>query len=144
MVRLRPHHLLCMLTYVGKGYGPRFVANYDFIVARLNAGEGIRVVEGPDEICAGALDLPGCHCRDESVRRRDAQARSALQTIVGPLEEMELSPRRLAMLRARFTEGSIRSACAGCEWFDLCSRVAGSGYAQAKLRPAAGSRAPCS
>ena len=36
-VRLRAHHLLCMLTYVGKGYTAAFTANYDRIVERLNA-----------------------------------------------------------------------------------------------------------
>ena len=28
-IKLRAHHLLCLLTYVGKGYSPAFTANYD-------------------------------------------------------------------------------------------------------------------
>ncbi len=50
-VRLRAHHLLCMLTYVGKGYSPAFVENYEVIAARLSAGEEIELVAGPDDIC---------------------------------------------------------------------------------------------
>ena len=37
-VRLRAHHLLCLLTYVGKGYSPAFTANYDKVVRRLGEG----------------------------------------------------------------------------------------------------------
>ena len=47
-VRLRAHHLLCMLTYVGKGYSPAFVENYEAIAARLSAGEEIEMVAGPE------------------------------------------------------------------------------------------------
>ncbi|OWU61413.1 2Fe-2S ferredoxin, partial [Staphylococcus aureus] len=38
-IRLRGHHLLCMLTYVGKGYSPAFVENYDAMAGRLGRGE---------------------------------------------------------------------------------------------------------
>ncbi len=44
-VRLRTHHLLCLLTYVGRGYSPAFVENMDQVAARLSEGrEGILVV----------------------------------------------------------------------------------------------------
>ncbi len=46
-VRLRAHHLLCLLTYVGKGYTPAFTANYDAVVARLDAGEDRAAGRGP-------------------------------------------------------------------------------------------------
>ncbi len=54
-VRLRGHHLLCMLTFVGKGYSPAFVENYDRIAGRLSEGEDILLVDGPDDICAPLL-----------------------------------------------------------------------------------------
>ncbi|MBO6860924.1 MAG: DUF1284 domain-containing protein, partial [Roseibium sp.] len=73
-VSIRPHHLLCMLTYLGKGYTPAFVENYSTIVQRLNEGEPIELVEGPDTLCQPMLDEPGCHCRNESVRNRDRTA----------------------------------------------------------------------
>ena len=70
-IRLRPHHLLCLLTYVGKGYGEAFTRNYDGIAQRLSAGEPILVVEGPDEICAPLLADPDTHCRRPGVTGRD-------------------------------------------------------------------------
>jgi hypothetical protein len=54
-VRLRGHHLLCLLTFVGKGYTPAFTANYRRIVARLNEGAAVELVDGPDDICAPML-----------------------------------------------------------------------------------------
>lgn len=34
-VRLRPHHLLCMQTFVGNGYSEAFVENMKQVLARL-------------------------------------------------------------------------------------------------------------
>jgi uncharacterized protein len=61
-VRLRPHHLLCMLSYAGRGYSPAFVANFDAVVRRLEAGEEIVVVSGADDICIPLLCEDRAHC----------------------------------------------------------------------------------
>ena len=73
-IRLRAHHLLCLLTYVGKGYSPAFTANYDAIAERLSRGEDILLVSGPDDICAPLLDEPEPHCLNEGVIERDRLA----------------------------------------------------------------------
>jgi hypothetical protein len=80
-VRLRAHHLLCLLTYVGKGYTPAFTANYDVVVARLNAGEDVHLVEGPDDICAPML-ADGHHCLNASITERDRQAMDAVAALL--------------------------------------------------------------
>ncbi|MCV3735524.1 DUF1284 domain-containing protein (plasmid) [Rhizobium sp. TRM96647] len=130
-VRLRAHHLLCMLTFVGKGYSPAFVDNYRAIARRLSAGETILVVEGPDDICAPLMD-GDTHCRDESVAGRDRQAAEAVSVLTGravaagttilPDEAL------LERLRSAFAGGDLRTACGGCEWGDLCSRVSAHGF----------------
>ncbi|RUZ88238.1 DUF1284 domain-containing protein, partial [Mesorhizobium sp. M7A.F.Ca.US.006.01.2.1] len=65
-IKLRAHHLLCPLTYVGKGYSPAFTANYDRVAERLSRGEDILLVSGPDDVCAPLLDEPEPHCLNES------------------------------------------------------------------------------
>ena len=75
-VRLRAHHLLCMLTYVGNGYSPAFVENYEVIAARLSAGEEIELVAGPDDICVPLTADPDAHCHGASVIERDRAAAS--------------------------------------------------------------------
>ena len=132
-VALRPHHLLCLLTYAGKGYTPAFTDNFDAIVARLNAGEDIRVVVGPDDICWPWLGEPEAHCRRDSVTARDGRALADLSALLDrPVASTTVLP-DIATLRAAFSHGAVRSACTGCEWFGLCSDIAAGGYAGTQL-----------
>ncbi|MCX8292996.1 DUF1284 domain-containing protein [Phyllobacterium sp. 0TCS1.6A] len=136
-VRLRPHHLLCMLTYVGKGYSEAFVDNYDRIIARLSAGEDVLICEGPDDVCGPLLVSADAHCRRESVTVRDRNALREVGLLQGrPLavgDTMRLDAGLLAAFRDAFAKGATRSACGGCEWADLCSRVAKSGFDNVRL-----------
>jgi uncharacterized protein len=137
-IRLRPHHLLCLLTYAGKGYSAAFVANFDAIAARLSAGEHILIVSGPDDICAPLLGEAEPHCLRDSVTERDRQAAASVGTLLGYsiAEDMELQlhPSLLRTMRDAFSSGRTRGACGGCEWFDLCSSIAASDYRTAALR----------
>lgn len=137
-IRLRPHHLLCMLTYIGKGYGAAFTDNYDAIVRRLGAGERVAVVAGPDDVCAPLLSDCGAHCHRASVLERDRRAAADVGTLLGlTVAEgtgLRVDAALLARLRTAFRSGGIRGACVGCEWFELCTGVAGDDYRGARLR----------
>lgn len=137
-VRLRPHHLLCLLTYAGKGYSAAFVANFDAITARLSGGEDILIVSGSDDICAPLLGEGEPHCLRVSVTERDRQATASIGMLLGHsiAEDMELQlhPSLLRSMRDAFSAGRTRGACGGCEWFDLCSQTAASGYRTALFR----------
>jgi len=132
-IRLRPHHLLCLLTYVGKGYSAAFTANYDAIAARIGGGEDLLIVAGPDDICAPLLAGAEPHCHRDSVIERD---RLVLRDL-GELLEVKpvvggrivLGPALLQQMRGAFTAGSTRAACTGCEWHGLCTTISRSGYA---------------
>lgn len=138
-VRLRAHHLLCMLTYVGKGYSPAFVENYEVIAARLSAGEEIEMVTGPDDICGPLTADPDAHCHGESVVERDRAAAEAVARLLGsplrPGARITPGASLLARLRKTFATGEIRTACSGCEWSDLCDGVADGGYVGARVAP---------
>lgn len=126
-IRLRPHHLLCLLTYAGKGYGPAFTANYDVIAGRISKGEDIEIVEGPDDICAPLLDDAEPHCWRNSVKERDRLAASALgELLPGSIQtgaRMTLNPGVVQRMRMAFAANRTRAACLGCEWNDLCSGI---------------------
>ena len=136
-VRLRAHHLLCMLTYVGEGYSRAFTANYDRIVARLSAGEEIELVAGLDDVCAPLLEGAEPHCHQESVVERDRLATLAVSEIVGRRlaigETIGLSAALVERMREAFASGISRAACSACEWSGLCTRIAGGGYAGVRL-----------
>ncbi|MFG6666053.1 DUF1284 domain-containing protein [Halomonas sp. HNIBRBA4712] len=133
-IRLRGHHLLCLLTYVGKGYSAAFVANYDRLAERLSGGEPIELVAGPDDICAPLLAPKGepPHCLNDSVIARDTAALEEIGKTLGrPLavgDVFKLDAATLAALRAAFRAGLNRRACVDCQWHSLCTDVAGSGY----------------
>lgn len=145
-VRLRPHHLLCVLTYVGQGYSPAFTANMTRIVGRLARGEDAEIVQGPDEICAALLDDREAHCRRASVAERDQAAARDIGRLLGvetgPGAVVSLGSDRLRDLRTHFASNRIRSACKACEWVDLCGGVAARGF-QGVLLDAHASRRPC-
>ena len=136
-VRLRPHHLLCVLTYVGKGYSAAFVANLDAITARLASGEGVLIVDGPDDVCAPLLEEDDAHCTGASVQARDAAATRDLAAVLGePVASgvaMTLDASRVSKLRCAFASGWIRTACAGCQWARLCDDVVGKSFAETRL-----------
>ncbi|WP_018389017.1 DUF1284 domain-containing protein [Ancylobacter sp. FA202] len=150
-VRLRAHHLLCLLTFVGKGYTPAFTAHYRRLVARLNEGEAVELVEGPDDICAPMLAEPEHHCRNASVVRRDALARAEIAGLLGrPLDTgraIALTAERVEQMRWAFAKGAIRTACAGCQWSAFCTETAGEGFARTRfagsaISPSGGCRTP--
>ncbi|MCG8359468.1 MAG: DUF1284 domain-containing protein [Kiloniellales bacterium] len=136
-LRLRPHHLLCVLTYVGKGYSPDFTANMTRIAGRLGAGEAVEIVAGPDDICAPLLDGPDPHCHRPSVVERDRAAARDLDDLLGldvrTGAHLVLDEDLASRLRTAFASGTIRSACAGCAWVDLCGSIAASGFDSAVL-----------
>lgn len=121
-----------MLTFVGEGYTPAFTDNYRRIAERLNAGEEIKLVSGPDDICAPLLEEKEPHCFKASVIERDAAALADVAALLG--EGLELGAvlvpdaALLAKLRRNFASGEIRHACHNCEWGDLCGRVASSNF----------------
>lgn len=137
-IRLRPHHFLCLLTYVGKGYTPAFTANYDLIAGRLSKGEDIEVVEGPDDVCAPLLlESEPPHCRRDGVVDRDRKAALDLGNIgiaINTGDTLKLDADLLARMRSAFAQGITRSACSGCEWNDLCSSIAGKKYDGTRIR----------
>lgn len=136
-VSIRPHHLLCMLTFLGKGYTPEFVKNYKDVVRRVNAGEAIRIVTGPDEICQPMLSSEDCHCHNESVTTRDEIACKYVRDVL----EIELSSGSIAYLtqaqierlRAAYLNGVFLPACAGCEWQEMCTEIAGHRFKSCRL-----------
>jgi hypothetical protein len=137
-IRLRAHHLLCLLTYVGKGYSPAFTGNYDGIAERLSRGEDILLVSGPDDICAPLLDEPEPHCLNESVIERDRLAArdvgDLLALSIQAGVRIDLDAAILARMRLAFSGGGVRKACDGCEWNELCSAIAAGDFADTKVQ----------
>ncbi len=111
IVRLRAHHLLCILTFAGEGYSAPFVANLAGLVARIGTGEAVELVDGPDDVCAPLDGTDDTHCQGPAVRRRDRDALRQLAAADPPLPRerpFALDRAAIAALRAQFAAGAIR------------------------------------
>jgi hypothetical protein len=122
-----------MLTFIGKGYIPAFVANLEQVVRRLATGtETIEIVAGPDDICIPLLCEADCHCHRSSVVERDRLATQAISSLLDrslvPGANLTLTQADLDRLRAAFAAGTIRAACTGCQWKPLCDAIAADGF----------------
>jgi len=144
MIRLRPHHLLCMLTYAGRGYTPRFTSGMDDLIRRLGAGEEILIVEGPDDICAPWLDEAGAdatirspHCHEPRITGRDQQAAADISRLlsseIAPGSRLRLDADLLGQLRSAYRADTIRSGCIACEWKDFCDNLSAGDFAGCRL-----------
>lgn len=140
MIRLRGHHLLCILTYQGTGYTKIFCRNFDRVLKRLSTAETIEIIAGPDDICLPRLRDGAdrdVHCHLHHIDERDQRALDA----VGPLLGMVLKPgSRIALtaatihrLRRAFQNNTIRSACCDCSWQALCTDIANTNFEGAHL-----------
>jgi len=146
VVKLRGHHLLCILNYGGAGYTPEFIENMSSVVERINQGAAIQIVSGIDDICAvlrqgGAVACAHARtCRAQRVKHRDE---IALQSVTRALSMPKLkigslvrfTKKEVTKLRRFFALNAIRNACTGCEWHARCSERAESNFVGAKLFP---------
>ncbi len=141
-VALRGHHLICVLTFCGRGYTPAFTENMIAIVDALSAGATVRIAAGADAICAPLK--AGCgvdiHCGNADVAGRDERALRAVSGVLGrslqPGDKVRFDKPTLAALRAAFSDGRLAGACAGCPWQDFCNTVATTGFAATRLTAA--------
>lgn len=131
-VSLRPHHLLCILTHVGKGYSPAFTDNLAAIIQRIANGEEVEIVDGPDDVCAPLLGKRIVHCHRKRVAARDHAASNEIGKIlsirVRPGQRIVLHADSIRSLRREFAAKRVRSACEGCRWSSLCTSVASAGF----------------
>lgn len=134
-IRLRGHHLLCMLTWSGKGYSEAFSAKFDQVVRAIKGGNPVQIVAGPDDLCR-TLDpatQPDYHCDKASVTARDAAALADIAAYLGVALDagrpLIVDVATWARLQSGFKAGTVRTACRSCEWFSLCSDIAGDDFA---------------
>ncbi|MFC0211473.1 DUF1284 domain-containing protein [Paenibacillus chartarius] len=114
-VKLRGHHLLCMLGYRGMGYSPAYAENMSAVHERLRAKPGteIELVAGPDDLCVCFPADKPYHCDADSVHRKDALVLAHLGFKLGETMPWAEVLRRVA---ERVRPEHIPQWCATCPW----------------------------
>jgi hypothetical protein len=124
-IRLRPHHLLCLVAFQGEGYSPKFIAQaLGLQRALLAADTVVELVEGPDDLCDGCPEMKK-ECvsisGDAGVGGLDRAASDLLGIAPGRRRASEL----LQSLKETFSPERGYKICAGCSWLPRmdCPRV---------------------
>jgi len=120
-LKYRPHHFLCTVGFVGKGYSPDFVANFTLIQQQLESDQGhetwIEVVEQTDSICAPCPNRRESLCETQSkIETLDRSHSEVLGLKPGNKIQWGNAKRLVA---ERFTEERMEEACAPCSWREL-------------------------
>ncbi|MCD6461727.1 MAG: DUF1284 domain-containing protein [Thermoplasmata archaeon] len=130
VLRLRPHHLLCIPRYVGEGYGEDF--NRAMARARdfMEAGGMVELVRGEDDICCSCPHAPphtpgGRYgsgsaeiCSTGWVSRLDDLVLRLLALEYGLVERGDV-----LLSRSRARVPTVKEVCVGCPWLELCLQV---------------------
>ena len=121
-MRLRAHHLLCLMNFIGEGYSDGFTRNMAACRRRLEAEDAFTLARGADDICAACPHRRGEGCvSQEKVLRYDA----ALEGLLG-LARGERCSAAALQRRIRteiFESGGLREICGDCEWYPLCAEI---------------------
>ena len=119
MLEFRPHHFLCTLGFVGKGYSPDFVRNYQQIAdslreAKAGGQTSIRVAEATDAICAPCPNREGALCSAEpKIQKLDQAHAKVLGLKAGQVLTWDEAKKLLAR---KMTFEAFHIACAPCAW----------------------------
>ncbi|SFI27939.1 hypothetical protein SAMN02799624_00077 [Paenibacillus sp. UNC496MF] len=114
-IRLRGHHLLCLLGFRGMGYSAAYAANMARVYNRLKdePHTPVTIVAGPDELCACFPADEEPHCENASVARLDRDALAKLDLRFGLTLPWSAV---IARVRAGVEPEDIGTLCRTCQW----------------------------
>ncbi|PZE20515.1 DUF1284 domain-containing protein [Paenibacillus xerothermodurans] len=117
-IRLRGHHVLCLLGYRGKGYSEQFCANMTSIyeTLRLHPETLIEIIEGPDDICQAYPADQHPHCHNEGIYLKDAAVLDTVDVELGSVISWE---QLCSSINTNVVPDDISRLCANCRWEPL-------------------------
>ena len=123
-MKLRGHHLICLLGFRGLGYSPEFVANMDGIAERLRSSPEtlIEIVCQPDDICSYCpfFGEKGCeHKGPSSEKNRRGQDKAVIERLNIQAGErlgwLEVEERLCTAINPQ----DLNVICRDCQWLPL-------------------------
>lgn len=117
---IRPHHMLCLQFFEGKGYSEGFVKNMMGVKQKLEQKNPlIKIVEGADDICAGCPNNIGGKCKDEdSIKLHDERVYEQVMKQIGNCASWDDIT---DAVRTNIIEpGKVKQVCVQCRWSSIC------------------------
>ncbi|PID01600.1 hypothetical protein CSV67_13760 [Sporosarcina sp. P2] len=115
MIKLRGHHIFCLLGYRGMGYSEEYTANMTKIhdVLRERPDTLIQIIKGPDSLCAKFPKGQPYHCEDDGIYERDSVILHSLGLKVSDVLPWREVERRI---RLHVVPDDIVVICETCSW----------------------------
>ncbi|WP_138753862.1 DUF1284 domain-containing protein [Paenibacillus sinopodophylli] len=124
-IRLRGHHLLCLLGYRGMGYSDDFCTNMTFIyeTLRTKPQTEVEIIIGPDDVCKAYPPDKAYHC-EGSVYGLDEAVLVKLGLEEGIRESWHSLCSRVA---ESMIPADIQILCTTCPWekYGVCAEGVG-------------------
>ncbi len=125
-MKLRPHHLFCLLAYSGKGYSPAFIQACERLQTRFLAGETATLTLKADDLCKACphMDEHGC-CLSPNIQVTADELDQRVLTLLGWRAGDSVTVDLLRRWLTRSPGADLASVCLGCSWRDTadCPRV---------------------
>lgn len=117
--KLRPHHVLCISFFEGKGYNPEFVKNMKEVIKSFDENAIVQLTDSVDIICAACPNNNANRCEDDfKVKRYDEAVLSICHLKSG---QMLLWQELNEIVNARIIKsGKLHSVCGDCKWSSIC------------------------
>ena len=125
-MRIRGHHLLCLLGFQGLGYSPEFIRRMEKTRKALEKGPlfSIKTVEECDDICSACPYCQGGECKKgkfSATRTRETD-RKILKALGLRKGQVIRSSRVIPLIReklGRFPQ--LVKICGRCGWREACT-----------------------
>ncbi|MEF9991874.1 MAG: DUF1284 domain-containing protein [Romboutsia sp.] len=118
MIKIRPHHILCMKAYIGKGYSKEFNKNMENVICKLkDDSKEVEIVFGLDDICEKCPYNMGngiCKTQDK-VNCIDSKIIGYFDIEEGKYKYNDLKKKVLLNL----DEEKFDNICENCEWYSV-------------------------
>ena len=120
VIHLRPHHLLCLQTFIGHGYSEDFIIQMKYVKRKIcqESGATIRLVTGADDLCRHCPNCINGSCTSDKPALFDRLTLEKLSLTQDPLIQLRGIPQIL-----QISESILHECCPGCEWKKLCRTV---------------------
>ena len=124
-ITLRIHHIVCMQSFIGKGYSEKFVQNFHNIIQFLRANplcKCITLVNHCDDLCKYCPNrLNSNNCKNEQfIHYLDTSYQNILQINY----EIKYSLNEINnILKGNLNIKTFNTICNNCQWFDICNKL---------------------
>ncbi len=118
-MKIRAHHLLCMLYFQGKGYSEDFVGNFYKVLKALKKNPEITIANTCDAICTGCPHNTNNVCAKEKfLRKKDEHVLKTLN--FEPNQKIYFTDVHKKVLH---NLKELKKVCHDCEWNEFCQEI---------------------